>query len=59
MIFPVCRGQLDYDRPIVYYWPEFAQNGKQNITVKQLLSHEVCSHSMIHDVRKLLKGILA
>ncbi len=21
------RGQLDYESPVAYYWPEFAQNG--------------------------------
>ncbi|MFI5309791.1 MAG: serine hydrolase domain-containing protein [Gemmatimonadales bacterium] len=35
-----ARGWLDYDAPIVRYWPEFAQNGKGAITVRQLLAHE-------------------
>jgi CubicO group peptidase (beta-lactamase class C family) len=34
------RGWLDYDAPIARYWPEFAQNGKAAITVRQLLGHE-------------------
>ena len=34
------RGWLDYDMPVAYYWPEFAQNGKSAITVRQLLAHE-------------------
>ena len=34
------RGWLDYDAPISRYWPEFAQNGKGAITVRQLLAHE-------------------
>ncbi len=33
------RGLLDYDAAVAQYWPEFAQNGKQDITVRQLLSH--------------------
>jgi CubicO group peptidase (beta-lactamase class C family) len=33
------RGQLDLDAPVATYWPEFAQNGKAAITVKQVLSH--------------------
>lgn len=33
------KGFLDYDKPVAEYWPEFAQNGKQDITVRQLLSH--------------------
>jgi len=35
-----ARGWLDYDAPVAYYWPEFAQNGKSTITVRQLLAHE-------------------
>jgi CubicO group peptidase (beta-lactamase class C family) len=34
------RGYLDYDAPVVRYWPEFGQNGKENVTVRQLISHE-------------------
>jgi len=34
------RGLLDYDERIVTYWPEFAQNGKENVTVRQLLAHQ-------------------
>ena len=32
-----ARGWLDYDAPVALYWPEFAQNGKRDITVRQLL----------------------
>jgi CubicO group peptidase (beta-lactamase class C family) len=35
-----ARGWLDYEAPVVRYWPEFAQNGKSAITVRQLLGHE-------------------
>ncbi len=34
------RGWLDYDRPVADYWPEFAQGGKEAITVRQLLSQQ-------------------
>ena len=34
------RGWLDYDERVTMYWPEFAQNGKQTITVRQLLAHQ-------------------
>ncbi|XP_071805361.1 beta-lactamase domain-containing protein 2-like [Asterias amurensis] len=40
MALLVDRGQLDYDRTVASYWPEFAQEGKENITVRMLLSHE-------------------
>ncbi|HSE18810.1 MAG TPA: serine hydrolase domain-containing protein [Pyrinomonadaceae bacterium] len=34
------RGWLDYDELVRTYWPEFAQNGKEKITVRQLLAHQ-------------------
>ena len=34
------RGWLDYEKPVASYWPEFAQNGKDTITVRQLLAHQ-------------------
>jgi CubicO group peptidase (beta-lactamase class C family) len=34
------RGWLDYEERVATYWPEFAQEGKENITVRQLLAHQ-------------------
>ena len=34
------RNALDVERPVAHYWPEFAQSGKEQITVHQLLTHE-------------------
>ena len=34
------RGWLDYEERVATYWPEFAQQGKQDITVRQLLAHQ-------------------
>ncbi|HET9713906.1 MAG TPA: serine hydrolase domain-containing protein, partial [Pyrinomonadaceae bacterium] len=34
------RGWLDFDAPVCKYWAEFAQNGKEKITVRQLLAHQ-------------------
>jgi CubicO group peptidase (beta-lactamase class C family) len=34
------RNLLDYEQRVSSYWPEFAQHGKENITVRQLLSHQ-------------------
>ncbi|HTP11339.1 MAG TPA: serine hydrolase domain-containing protein [Anaerolineae bacterium] len=34
------RNLLDYEELVCTYWPEFAQNGKEKITVRQLLSHQ-------------------
>ncbi|WP_029117866.1 EstA family serine hydrolase [Mycobacterium sp. URHB0044] len=36
----VSRGLLSYDAKVADYWPEFAQAGKEGITVRQLLSHQ-------------------
>ena len=42
MTVAVAQGQglFEYDAPIAQYWPEFAQAGKKDITVRQLLDHE-------------------
>lgn len=34
------RDMLNFEKPVAEYWPEFAQNGKENITVRQLISHK-------------------
>ena len=34
------NGLIDYDALVVDYWPEFGQNGKEKVTVRQLLSHQ-------------------
>ena len=34
------RGKLDLDLPVSHYWPEFAQAGKEQILVRQLLNHQ-------------------
>jgi CubicO group peptidase (beta-lactamase class C family) len=34
------RGVVEYDAPVATYWPEFAANGKESVTVRQLLTHK-------------------
>jgi CubicO group peptidase (beta-lactamase class C family) len=34
------RRWLDFEQPVCAYWPEFAQNGKRAITIRQLLAHQ-------------------
>lgn len=34
------RGQLSYSDPVAQHWPEFAANGKDQITVAQMMSHQ-------------------
>jgi len=60
------RGWLDYERQVCCYWPEFAQQGKETITVRQLLAHqaglfaldEPVDRSVLVDLDRLA-GILA
>lgn len=35
----VSKGIIDYDAPIGQYWAAFASHGKQNITLRQVLTH--------------------
>ncbi|MFM0511743.1 serine hydrolase [Paraburkholderia sp. RL17-373-BIF-A] len=35
----VEAGRLQLDAPAMRYWPEFAENGKNTVTVRQLLAH--------------------
>ncbi|MEG1092733.1 MAG: serine hydrolase domain-containing protein, partial [Acinetobacter sp.] len=46
----VSQGYLDYDRPVAEYWPEFAQKGKENITLAHMLSHQ----SGLFDIRNMI-----
>lgn len=34
------RGWFRLDEPVASYWPEFAQHGKDRVTIRQLLAHE-------------------
>lgn len=34
------QGLFDYDDKVAVYWPEFAQGGKADVTVRQLFSHQ-------------------
>lgn len=36
----VSRGLFGYDDKVVDHWPEFAQAGKADVTVRQLLGHQ-------------------
>ena len=35
----VERGQINLDEKMISYWPEFQQNGKQELTIRELLTH--------------------
>jgi len=45
------RGLIDYDAPVAEYWPEFAANGKAEITVREVMRHRA-GLSHLRGVRK-------
>ena len=46
----VERGLVDVDAPVATYWPEFAQAGKERITVRHLLTHQAGLHAIERDL---------
>ena len=36
----VDRGLADYDDPVAKFWPEFAREGKEHVTLRHLLCHQ-------------------
>jgi CubicO group peptidase (beta-lactamase class C family) len=38
-LFLADKGALDFEAPVARYWPEFAANGKADVTVAHLMSH--------------------
>ncbi|QOW46331.1 MULTISPECIES: serine hydrolase [Acinetobacter] len=47
----VSEGFLDYETPVAQYWSEFGQNGKKQITLRHILSHQ----SGLFDIRNLIE----
>ena len=39
------KGLLKYEEKVSTYWPEFSSNGKEDITIGMLMSHQagICS----------------
>jgi CubicO group peptidase (beta-lactamase class C family) len=50
------RGWLDYEERVCSYWPEFAQAGKDRITVRHLLAHQAGLHAFDEPVDR---GVIA
>ncbi len=44
------QGVIEYDRPVSYYWPEFHGAGKQDVTVRHVLSHQ----SGLYNIRSMI-----
>lgn len=60
------RGLFNYQDKVCYYWPEFAQNGKEEITIAQLLQHRAGLSAVDRKLdietienKKLLESIIA
>ena len=60
------RGLLDFEERVAHYWPEFAQNGKAEVTVRQLLGYQagLCALDERLDLAKVadpefMAGVLA
>ncbi len=51
----VERGELDLDRPVREIWPEFACNGKENVTVRHIFMHRsgVCKRPFYQNHREI------
>jgi CubicO group peptidase (beta-lactamase class C family) len=49
----VSRGLLGYDDKVADHWPEFAEAGKSDVTVRQLLGHQagLCALSPVPTVQ--------
>jgi CubicO group peptidase (beta-lactamase class C family) len=54
----VERGLIRYDQPVAAFWPEFADHGKQAVTIAMLLSHQagLCGFTTAATVDDLLAG---
>lgn len=37
----IDQGKMDLDAKVTQYWPEFGQNGKEDVTVRMMLNHSV------------------
>ena len=44
------RGLLRYDDRVATYWPEFAQGGKESITIRHVLAHQ----SGLYHIRQMI-----
>jgi len=45
------RGLLDYDDKVAKHWPEFAQAGKQDVTIRDVL----CHRAGLYNIREMLE----
>ncbi|HEX2675019.1 MAG TPA: serine hydrolase domain-containing protein [Polyangiales bacterium] len=63
----IDAGLVELDAPLARYWPEFAANGKQGITVRHVLSHragvpalrEPLPHAALYDQATIARALAA
>ena len=64
----VSQQLLDYDRPIADYWPAFAAQGKEQITLRRVMSHQAnlfsiqsidVNNEAVLDWRRMLEKVAA
>lgn len=48
----IDRGELDLHSPVARYWPEFAANGKAEVTVAMMLNHSAGVPALREPVKK-------
>ena len=61
------RGEVQLDAKVSTYWPEFAQNGKENVEVRHFLSHsaglsgmdEAFSGDAVYDWDRMVQALAA
>ncbi len=46
------QGSIELDAPLARYWPEFAQAGKQAITVRQVMAHRAGLSYPVDDITR-------
>ncbi len=48
----IDQGKLDLNAPVANYWPEFANSGKEDVTVAMMLNHSAGIPALREPVRK-------
>jgi len=51
----IAKGKAKYEDYVCKYWPAFGQNGKDKITIEELLSHRAGLHSALPEEMNLQK----
>ncbi|MGP9537221.1 serine hydrolase domain-containing protein [Brachybacterium sp. AOP43-C2-M15] len=56
LLMAVEQGLIDLDAPVAVHWPEFARNGKEEVTVRQVMAHRAGLPAPTEDItREMLR----